>query len=242
MTYVVALLAVVVALTVVLLAGVLRSHAEILRALHDVGIYADGRDQPAAQARLDGTPASAGGAADPDEGLPATASGPAPAHVSGTTPDGELVSLELHGRREPTLLAFLTTGCVTCLTFWESLATEQLPGFRVVVLTRGDEAESPGAVAELAPKGITTLLSTESWEDFGVPGAPYFIHVEDGRMVGEGVATSWEQLVRMLDRADLDRAELAAQGTAPGMTRRELFSAGPPPARSDRDITGEETT
>ena len=237
MTYVVALLAVVVALVVVLLAGVLRSHAEILRALHDVGIYADGRDQPAAQARLGG---ATGGTPDPDEGLPATASGPAPAHVSGSTPEGELVSLELHGRREPTLLAFLTTGCVTCLTFWESLATERLPGFRVVVLTRGDEAESAPAVAELAPKGITTLLSTEAWEDFGVPGAPYFIHVEDGRMVGEGVATSWEQLVRMLDRADLDRAELAAQGTGPGMTRRELFTAGPPPARSDRDVATEE--
>jgi hypothetical protein len=236
-TYVVAALAVVVALVVVLLAGVLRSHAEILRALHDVGIYADGRDQPAAQARLGG---AADAEAEPGEGLPATASGPAPAHVSGTTPDGELVSLELHGRREPTLLAFLTTGCVTCLTFWESLATEALPGFRVVVLTRGQDAESPAAVAELAPKGVTTLLSTEAWEDFGVPGAPYFIHVEDGRMVGEGVATSWEQLVRMLDRADLDRAELAAQGTGPGMTRRELFSAGPPPARSDREMTGEE--
>ena len=94
-------------------------------------------------------------------------------------------------------------------------------------------------MAELAPKGVTTLLSTEAWEDFGVPGAPYFIHVEDGRMVGEGVATSWEQLVRMLDRADLDRSELAAQGTGPAMTRRELFSAGPPPARSDRDLGGE---
>jgi hypothetical protein len=236
MTYVVAALAVVVALVVVLLAGVLRSHAEILRALHDVGIYVDGRDQPAAQARL----GDAGGAADPDERLPATASGPAPAHVTGTTPEGELVSLELHGRREPTLLAFLTTGCVTCLTFWEALASERLPGFRVVVLTRGNEAESAPAVAELAPKGITTLLSTEAWEDFGVPGAPYFIHVEDGRMVGEGVATSWEQLVRMLDRADLDRAELAAQGAGPGMTRRELFTAGPPPARSDRDLAPEE--
>ena len=237
MTYVVAALAVVVALVVVLLAGVLRSHAEILRALHDVGIYVDGRDQPAAQARVG---AAAGGTADPDEALPATASGPAPAHVTGTTPEGELVSLELHGRREPTLLAFLTTGCVTCLTFWEALATQRLPGFRTVVLTRGEDAESPGAVAELAPKDVTTLLSTEAWEDFGVPGAPYFIHVEDGRMVGEGVATSWEQLVRMLDRADLDRAELAAQGTGPGMTRRELFAAGPAPARSDRDVAGEE--
>ena len=240
MTYVVAALAVVVALVVVLLAGVLRSHAEILRALHDVGIYVDGRDQPTSQARV-GAPGSPG-TADADEGLPATASGPAPAHVSGTTPEGELVSLELHGRREPTLLAFLTTGCVTCLTFWEALATERLPGFRVVVLTRSEDAESPGAVAELAPKGVTTLLSTAAWEDFGVPGAPYFIHVEDGRMVGEGVATSWEQLVRMLDRADLDRAELAAQGTGPGMTRRELFAAGPPPARSDRDLTGEEAS
>ena len=237
MTYVVALLAVVVALVVVLLAGVLRSHAEILRALHDVGIYVDGRDEPAAQSRVGD---AAGGTADPAESLPATASGPAPAHVSGTTPDGELVSLELHGRREPTLLAFLTTGCVTCLTFWEALADKSLPGFRVVVLTRGEEAESPSAVAELAPKGVTTLLSTEAWEDFGVPGAPYFIHVEDGRMVGEGVATGWEQLVRMLDRADLDRTALAAQGGGPDMTRRELFSGGPPPARSDRDLPGED--
>lgn len=235
MNYVVAALAVVVLLVVVLLAGVLRSHAEVLRALHEVGIYVDGRDDPTARARI-----GAGAAArpDPDDGMPATASGPAPAHVAGTTPDGELVSLELHGRRQPTLIAFLTTGCVTCLEFWEALATERLPGFELIVLTRGEEAESPGAVAELAPKGVTTLLSTEAWEDFGVPGAPYFVHIEEGRIVGEGVASSWEQLVRMLDRAGLDRAELAA-GAGPGLTRRELLSAGPPPARSDRDLPEE---
>ena len=45
MTYVIAALAVVVALVDVLLAGVLRSHAEILRALHDLPPGKENDDQ-----------------------------------------------------------------------------------------------------------------------------------------------------------------------------------------------------
>ena len=72
MAVLVTLLAVVLGLVVVLVAGLLRSHAEILRALHDLGVDLD----PAA------APTSA-----PIRSIPLTAGPPRTAtDVSGTTP------------------------------------------------------------------------------------------------------------------------------------------------------------
>jgi hypothetical protein len=112
-----------------------------------------------------------------------------------------------------TLLAFLSTGCGTCGTFWEALARhgdEPLPGdaTRLVIVTNGADSESPAAVAELAPPDVLTLMSSEAWDLYQVPVSPYFVLV-DGRssqVVGEGAGTSWSQILDLLGRAVADRA------------------------------------
>lgn len=223
MAYVVAALSVAVVVLTALLVGVLQSHAQILRALHDVGIYADGRPSAA------GPPPG-----DPSAVVPARR-GRHLGAVEGTTPDGESVSLPLEGERRPTMLAFLTTGCVTCSSFWAALDRRRaLPGVRVVVVTRGAEAESPEQVARLRPRDTEVVMSTAMWEQLAVPGAPYFIQVEAGEIVAEGVATSWEQLLQLLSRASTERAP----STHP--TRRELLHGGRRPARADRVVEGHE--
>ena len=86
MTALVVTLAVVVALLVVLVAGLLRSHAEILRTLHDAGLSHDPdtvADAPAAPRRRAG-------------GAPATpTSGPSPeaSDLAGVTPDGDAIAV-----------------------------------------------------------------------------------------------------------------------------------------------------
>ncbi len=54
----------------------------------------------------------------------------------------------------------------------------------------------------LAPPAIPTVMSSEAWDDFGVPVAPYFILVDGptGSVVGEGAATSWPHVRELLQR------------------------------------------
>jgi hypothetical protein len=55
------------------------------------------------------------------------------------------------GTRQDTILAFLSSGCTTCRTFWEELREATPPrGTRMVIVTRGAEAESPVAIADVA--------------------------------------------------------------------------------------------
>ena len=75
-------------------------------------------------------------------------------------------------RGRDTLFAFLSTGCLTCQTFWEGLqpgAREPLPGgTRVVVVVKDPAFESPSRLAKLAPPDVPVVQSSEAWEDFGV--------------------------------------------------------------------------
>ncbi len=58
-------------------------------------------------------------------------------------------------------------------------------------------------------------MSTQAWEDYGMPGSPYFVLVDGaaGRVAGEGSATSWQQVVRLCGDASADRG--AARRAAP---------------------------
>jgi hypothetical protein len=145
--------------------------------------------------------------------------------LAGTTPDGDAVSLAVSGVRHDTLIAFLTSGCQTCRGFWDSFragAPDVPGGARLVVTTRGPEAESPGSIGNLAGGGssaVPVVMSSEAWEHYDVPYAPYFVYVSGpaGRVVGEGVAAKWDEV----------RA-LVANAVADGTT------APPPPADSGR--------
>jgi hypothetical protein len=173
---------------VVLVAGLLRSHAEILRRLGPAGEPSGDR-----LASPDGTPRRT----DPN----------APA-LAGTTPAGDPVRLAFDGvAGAPTLLAFLTSGCSTCAGFWETLGEPRLPAeVQTVVVTRGGDRESPSRLRSLAPAGIPVVMSSPAWEDYGVPGAPYFVLV-DGMIRGEGVATTWQALASLVGDAIEDQRE-----------------------------------
>jgi hypothetical protein len=261
-TAVVVLLAAVVAVQTVLVAGLLRSHAVILRRLHDLGA---GVGDPT------GAPAPGRSAPSAPADLPATAHAARtgrPGHdVVGVDPDGDAIALRVVGAPHLTVLAFLSSSCLTCSRFWEDLRKRSgvaLPeGARLVVVAKGPEAESPTAIANLAPRDFTTILATAAWDDYQVPGSPYVVAVDgpSGTVIGEGTGSSWTQVSGLLaeatgdlewsaagrvrrprkHRADAEReadldAALLAAGIAPCDPRlvRALDSTNPSPRPSER--------
>lgn len=181
MTVLVAVETVLLVLVLILVAGLLRSHAELLRRL---GTSPDAAGAPAVPRR------------DPGE--------PAPA-ISGSTPAGDAVGLSFEGvTATPTLLAFLTTGCSTCAGFWDELGEHRLPaGVRTVIVTHGAEREQPARLQTLARQRVPVVMSSAAWEQYAVPGAPYFVLV-DHSVRGEGVATTWRALTSLVADAIKD--------------------------------------
>jgi hypothetical protein len=196
----------VLALMAMLLVGLLRSHAEVLRRLE--AIAPQGSD---ATAPNDGALAV-------DPRLPPARGHATPAFdVVGTTLAGDAVKLTVAtGRPGGTVLAFLSSGCSTCLAFWEGLrngAGGLLPSDpRLVVVTKDSAFESPSRLRELAPKGIQVVMSSRAWEDYGIEGSPYFVHAGGhGEVLGEGTASSWAQVASLL-RDAIDDARSGAGG------------------------------
>jgi hypothetical protein len=186
---------------VVLVAGLLRSHAEILRRLGP-------EDVPAPRTRR---PSDTHAAA-----------------IAGRTLEGDPTKLDFAGAGgRPTLLAFLTTGCSVCQGFWDRLADPRLPStVQTLIVTHGEERESPARLRTLAPDGVPVVMSTPAWEDYGVPGAPYFVLV-DGMIRGEGAASTWEAVASLVGDAILDAAQRpAARPDRPQPIDERLASAG----------------
>jgi hypothetical protein len=199
MTALVSVETVLLVLLIVLVAGLLRSHAELLRRLGPGGDTPDrGLPDPPPHARR------------PDE--------LAPAALVGVTPDGDPVTLAFDGTgSRPTLLAFLTSGCSTCEGFWDSLDEPRLPeGLQTVIVTHGSERERPSKLRSLSPARVPVVMSSQAWSDYQVPGSPYFVLV-DGVIRGEGVAGTWDALASLVGDAIEDQRE--AEGMDPG-TRR----------------------
>ncbi|MBV8221179.1 MAG: hypothetical protein JO325_22160 [Solirubrobacterales bacterium] len=196
---------VLLVLLVVLVAALLRSHAEILRRLGPEGSDAPRLPEPPAGARA-GTEAP---------------------ELAGVTPTGDAVKLAFHGT--PTLLAFLSSGCTSCAQFWEQLGDSRpAPELRAVIVTRGAEREQVAKVRRLAPDAVPVVMSSQAWEDYGVPGSPYFVLVDDGAIHGEGVATTWSALASLVgDATEEERGleeRLAAAGIGP--EHPSLFPGG----------------
>ena len=202
MTALVSVETVLLVLLVVLVAGLLRSHAEILRRLGP-GTDAETIAQPPAVTR-------------------AGAAGRRPPSLMGASLDDDPVTLAFDGARSrPTLLAFLTSGCGTCAGFWETLAEPRLsPEVQIVIVTHGPERERPAKLRALAPDGVPVVMSSSAWTDYKVPGAPYFVLV-DGEVRGEGVATTWPALASLV----ADAIEDAATEGSAGARRAESIDA-----------------
>ncbi len=209
---------VLLVLLLLLVAGLLRSNAEILRRL---GPPEEGHDT--------GDAASRGPTAlTPPPGTWRGEATVAPA-IAGATPDGDALTLDFAGPAPvPTLLAFLTSGCSACMSFWETLAEPRLPAeVRVVIVTHGAERERPVRLRSLAPASVPVVMCSRAWEDYRVPGAPYFVLV-DGTVHGEGVATTWQALASLVGDALEEQREPAAQpaGTRRGLRVDSTLAAG----------------
>ena len=238
MTALVVALALAVALLGLLVLGLLRSHAEILRQLHALGA---GREDTAPGAAAAAEPAAAPQAPfEVSEGVvaPAGATGTVATDIAGSTPDDETALISVTGVQHDTLIAFLSSGCATCEGFWDVFGNPGgtgLPdGVRLVVVTQSPGLESESAVRAMAPAGVTVVMSTAAWESYGVPGSPYFVLVDGaaGRVAGEGSATAWEQVVRLVGEATADR-EIAVRRHRRGEDRGD----GPHrEARADREL------
>ncbi len=202
----------------VLVAGLLRSHADILRSLHELGVGV-GDPAVAEEAATAGVPTSA----------PHSSSlvGAAVKDVAGVTPAGDARAVSVTNSDQLTLLAFLSSGCATCSGFWRALQQPDrigLPqGVRSVIVTKGPELEVPSEVASKATGRIPVVMSTEAWLDYQVPGSPFFVLVDGstGRRVGHGVANQVGQLVDLVRRAERD-----AGANWPG-TRNDTRLGGP---------------
>lgn len=248
MTIVVVLEGLVIAVLGLLVFGLLRSHAEILKRLHELGAGLDADTAPAAPLPADG----------PRPGrdfqvMPQVPSPPdreefgASADLAGIGAGGtETLTVRVNGVEHDTIVAFLSSGCLTCQRFWDAFRKPRklgLPaGTRLVVVTKGPDAESPSAIAELAPPGVPTMMSSEAFVDYDIPGSPYFVQVHGptGRVKGEGTGPDWDQVSSLLSQASGD-ADLVAtlagsQVAKPGADAqresqidRELFEAGVAP-------------
>jgi hypothetical protein len=207
MTALVAVETLLLVLLTLLVAGLLRSHAEILRRLGPPG-EESGEDafvlQHSAPARHEDQLAAS--------------------DIAGTTLAGDAAKISLAPGAPPTLVAFLTSGCTSCLGFWQALGSgglDELHDVRVVAVAKDGSHESPSRLREIAPPGLPVLLSSAAWDAYSVPGSPYFVYVDGGAIQGEGSATQWPQLASLVRDAREDVRLAAAGAVTPGASAGE---------------------
>jgi hypothetical protein len=213
MVALVLILTFVVLLLGVLVAGLLRSHADILKALHDLGA---GVGDPAA-GESDGHDHRNGDGAYPvpvpftmGPQLPGERDSVSAPTIAGVTPGGDALAMAVSGHDTLTLIAFLSSGCATCAGFWEAFQSPGdlgLPeGIRLLVVTKGPELEIPAEVQAKSHSRLPVIMSTEAWGDYEVPGSPFFVLVDGkaGRRIGEGVANHFSQVAELVRRAEVD--------------------------------------
>ncbi|HEY2667148.1 MAG TPA: hypothetical protein VGK51_09940 [Actinomycetota bacterium] len=204
---------VAIVLLAVLVAGLLRSHARILTALYQQGTPAGGAAGIPQPVQISKRPL------------------PVATDIVGVTPDDETVSISV-GAGVDTLLGFLSGGCSVCGELWAGAPAGEsaLPDrTRLVVVTASPDRESPSRVRRLAGPGVTVVMSTDTWEDYRVPAAPYFVLVDgNGRIAGEGSARSWDQVASLMGTAsdDAEAARQASKGPREDRVDDELAAAG----------------
>jgi len=236
MTALVAVESVVLVLLAVLVAGLLRSHATILRRLHELDGAPEGRS---GRLSVDPPIRTVAGVPEPVAGRGRNAA----AHdLTGRDAQGGATVVRVAGVAHDTVLLFLSSGCQTCAAFWQALADRSqihLPrSTRLVVVTKDAAEESPSELAELRPPGLDIVMSSRAWADYAVPGSPYVVSVEgaSGTVDGEGTGLSWEQVARLLAQATGDVAFLGGtelrdakplgDAEREGRVDRELMDAG----------------
>jgi hypothetical protein len=227
MTILVAVETLLLVLLSLVVVGLLRSHAEILRRLgppregeRDSDVLAPGLPDPPSREGLRRAP-----------------------KISGMTLAGDGIQVG-SGSGRPMLLAFLSSGCLTCDGFWETFSQVEPPaipgGARLVAVTKDATHESPSRLRELAGDELPVVMSSAAWRQFEVPTSPYFVYVGgDGMILGEGAAAAWPQVASLLRDAisDAEAANSTLVTRAGGSERarrvdEELAAAGIGPGDS----------
>ncbi len=214
MTILVACETLLLVLLVVLVVGLLRSHAEILRRLETPRTNADGEPQ-----------------VDPSLPEPGQRAGVREGHdIVGSTLAGDAVQVGLGAEAPPTLLAFLSSGCTVCRRFWDDLREGRRPaelpaGMRLLAVTKDPSEESPSRLRDLAGE-VPVIMSSAAWRDYAAPGSPYFVYLERGDVHGEGSASTWQQIASLLRDAIADGAYANGGERRTREVDRVLASAG----------------
>ncbi len=204
MSVLIAIETVVIVLLTVLVAGLLRSHAEILRRLHAIDQGGELDDSAAVPATIALGETHTG---------PGGASGRRAHDISGETLADDVVHVAVTGTRHRTLLAFLSSSCLTCREFWDAFGRADELGLpadtRLVVVVKDARDESITALREVAPRGLAVVMSSVAWTAYDVPGSPYFVLVDGaaGRVEGEGTGATWPQVRNLIVQAGGDAAD-----------------------------------
>jgi len=192
-------------LLILLVIGLLRSYGELVRVL-DAGIKVN-IDQGASQ-----TLPMASSMAAPGTEAPG---------IAGETLSGGARVVATSGAEDHLLVAFLSSGCGSCVPFWRELRANQgrLPDLEaeVVVVTKGVDREEPGKLQELAGSDVQVIMSDESWSAYDVPLTPHFALIDrsGGTIIGEGSSADPTALADLMRRAAAD---------ARNVTRREFLT------------------
>lgn len=215
MTAAVVALGIVVAVLTLLVIGLLRSHADILRRLHEL----DGGIEEGTGT----TTATTGGGPrtvrrDEFQTFPEVQ---APPEREGFTESRDLVgvgvgddavTIRVTDVTHRTLVAFLSGTCLTCQRFWDAFQKPAKLGLprdvRPVIVTKGADQESVSTVAGLAPPKVPVVMSNDAWVSYDVPGSPYFVLVDGrtGKVQGEGTGIDWPQVKGLLTQVTDDAA------------------------------------
>lgn len=241
MTVLVLLETAVLVVLCVLVAGLLRAYGSVLRRLHELDGGAAGSSSHDHGATPTGDFALLPVVPAPAAAPPAPRDEFGTAHdIAGETLDREIVSARIVGVEHDTLVLFLSSGCSSCETFWNELgqpgAIHLPPATRLLVVPQSAVDESPADLAAMAPAGVDVVLSSQAWQDYGVPGSPHvvYVHGETGRIRGEGTGQSLRQVAELLARSTGDAGFVAgARAHKPhrdaeqeAEVDRELLAAG----------------
>ena len=200
-----------------LVAGLLRSHAEILRTLSSPGSRYGGSDLPDEE--------HFGGVREALE-------------FEGVTLAGEEILVSTIADKSRLLLAFLTSGCSSCRGIWHGLlhhADRLPPETSILVVTKDREEESISRLRKLGAADVPLVMSSPAWEAYRVPGSPYFVYLDGETVRGEGSADSWQGALGFIEDeiadAELER-EQAAAGSANGPSADTARGRGTADART----------
>jgi hypothetical protein len=209
----------------VLVGGLLRGYASVLRRLHQLDGGVAGSEHPGRPEfrTAPGVVEPAGLDTQRIEGRDEWAA----AHdIDGVTLRGEIVSVRTVGVPHDTVLAFLSASCEGCAGFWHELAEAGWTapqGSRLLVVTRGADAESPSVLSQLCPPEVDLVMSSEAWSDYQVPGSPYLVVTDGrtGRVKGEGSGVSFSQVGGLIRQSIADARHPAMVHKPDADRRRE---------------------